>query len=81
MLEKQMVFTATGLMDFSWLKKIGLNCSLRIGVIGAYNSFEDSWEVGLGAKITIPSGVEWMAVGRVGFKGGNSTASSSRSKA
>ena len=68
--EKQTVFTATGLMDLSWLEKIGVNCGLKIGVIGAYNSFEDSWEVGLGAKFTVPSGKEWMALGRLGFKGG-----------
>ena len=68
--DKQYVFIATGLMDFSWLKKIGVNCALKIGAAGAYNSFENSWEVGLGAKITVPSGTDWMAVGRVGFKGG-----------
>ena len=68
--DKQYVFTATGLMDFSWLEKIGVNCALKIGAIGAYNSFEDAWEVGLGAKITIPSGTDYMAVGRIGFKGG-----------
>lgn len=68
--EKQYVFTATGLMDLSWLEKIGVNCSLKLGVIGAYNSFEKSWEVGLGVKVTIPTGNDWMVVGRVGFKSG-----------
>ena len=68
--EKQYVFTATGLMDFSWLKKIGVNCGLKVGVIGAYSSFEDAWEVGLGVKLTAVSGVEWMVVGRAGFLNG-----------
>ncbi|MBO7375619.1 MAG: hypothetical protein J6V01_00845, partial [Clostridia bacterium] len=68
--EKQYVFTATGLMDLSWLEKIGVNCALKLGVIGAYNSFEKSWEVGLGVKVTIPIGKDWMVVGRVGFKSG-----------
>jgi len=68
--EKQYVFTATGLMDLLWVEKIGVNCALKLGVIGAYNSFEKSWEVGLGVKVTIPIGKDWMVVGRVGFKSG-----------
>ena len=68
--EKQYVFCATGLMDFSWLEKIGVNCGLKVGVIGAYNSFEEAWEVGLGAKFTVSSGREWMVIGRIGFKSG-----------
>ena len=68
--EKQYVFTATGLLDLDWLKKIGVNCGLKLGAVGACNSFENSWEVGLGVKFTIPSGTEWLVVGRVGFKSG-----------
>ena len=70
LLEKQTVFVATGLVELSWLEKIGVNCGLKVGVIGAYNSFEDSWEVGVGAKFTVSSGREWMVIGRIGFKGG-----------
>ena len=68
--DKQYVFTATGLLDLDWLKKIGVNCGLKIGAIGAYNEFKSEWEVGLGVKFTIPSGTEWLVVGRVGFKSG-----------
>lgn len=68
--EKKYVFTATGLLDLDWLKKIGVNCGLKIGAIGAYNEFKSEWEVGLGVKFTVPSGTEWLAVGRVGFKSG-----------
>lgn len=68
--EKDYVFTAVGLLDLDWLKKIGVNCGLKLGAIGAYNEFKNEWEVGLGVKFTIPSGAEWLAVGRVGFKSG-----------
>ena len=68
--ERKYVFTATGLLDLDWLKKIGVNCGLKIGAIGAYNEFKSEWEVGLGVKFTVPSGTEWLAVGRVGFKSG-----------
>jgi hypothetical protein len=68
--EKEYVFTAVGLLDLDWLKKIGVNCGLKIGAIGAYNEFKSEWEVGLGVKFTVPSGTEWLAVGRVGFKSG-----------
>lgn len=68
--EKEYVFTATGLLDLDWLKKIGVNCGLKVGAIGAYNEFKSEWEVGLGVKFTIPSGTEWLVVGRVGFKSG-----------
>ena len=68
--EKEYVFTATGLLDLDWLKKIGVNCGLKVGAIGAYNAFKSEWEVGLGVKFTVPSGTEWLVVGRVGFKSG-----------
>ncbi|MBR4219961.1 MAG: hypothetical protein IKR81_02330, partial [Victivallales bacterium] len=68
--EKQTVFTATGLMNLSWLEKIGVNCGLKIGIIAAYNTFEDAWEVGLGAKFSVSSDSEWMVIGRLGFKSG-----------
>lgn len=68
--EKEYVFTATGLLDLDWLKKIGVNCGLKVGAIGAYNEFKSEWEVGLGVKFTVPSGTEWLVVGRVGFKSG-----------
>ena len=68
--EKEYVFTAIGLLDLDWLKKIGVNCGLKVGAIGAYNAFKSEWEVGLGVKFTVPSGTEWLVVGRVGFKSG-----------
>ena len=68
--DKKYVFTATGLLDLDWLKKIGVNCGLKIGAIGAYNEFKSEWDVGLGVKFTIPTGTEWMAIGLVGFKSG-----------
>ncbi len=68
--EKQYALSVTGLINLSWLEKIGVNCKLMLGVGGAFNTFTDSWEVAVGAKFTTPSDKEWIVVGQVGFMGG-----------